>query len=194
MSKTVLVLGATDDVGIALLKNLLKYSKYTAVFIMGQRAVELDNPIPKENDVYCCLDTTKAGAEFAEKIIKTNQEYVNSAGIIVEENPSKNNENTFKSSYANINSGLLFPQSKAWIFRSTKSQERYLETLTGVFIPKVNSLFNLRISIPVVNVGQAMKLTAQQSNSIPKDIQIHTSKIGLRVFIFSKKSIDEMTK
>ncbi|KAI9309052.1 hypothetical protein BJ944DRAFT_236450 [Cunninghamella echinulata] len=222
MNKTTLVLGATGAVGKALLKNVLKDSNYTTVFMMGRRAVELDASIPKEklvqkivkfealeenrqdfrniNDVCCCLGTTRADAGSAENFLKIDQEYViNSARMIIEENPSKNNESTLKSETEERLSEAGF--EKVSIFRpgfleveELRAKTRYLETLAGAVIPKVNGLFNLHISIPVIHVGQAMKLTAQQSNSIPKDIHIYTSKTGTKVFIFSKKNIDEMTK
>ncbi|CAO3640805.1 unnamed protein product [Cunninghamella echinulata] len=247
MKKTALVIGATGAVGKALLKNVLKDSNYTTVIAMSRRAVELDDSIPKEklvqkavnfenleenrqdfrniNDVYCCLGTTRADAGSAEKFIKIDQEYVvNSAKMIVEENPSKNNESTTKSPVhflycssagANKNSWFLYPRSKGEteerlseagfekvsIFQPgflevevPRAKTSFIQLVVGAIFPKLKSLFNLHIAASVVNVGQAMKLSAQQPNSIPKDTQTHTSKIGSKVFIFSNKNIDEMTK
>ncbi|KAI9304585.1 hypothetical protein BJ944DRAFT_163307 [Cunninghamella echinulata] len=237
MNKTALVLGATGAVGKALLKNVLKDSNYTTVIAMGRRAVELDDSIPKEKLVQKTVNfgnleenrqdfrNIKADAGSAENFLKIDQEYVvNSAKMIVEENPSKNNESTTKSPVhflycsstgANKNSWFLYPRSKGEteerlseagfekvsIFQPgflevevPRANTRFAEALVGSFVPKINGLFNLHMSVPVVNVGQAMKLATQQPNSIPKNVQTRTSKIGSKVFIFSNKNIDEMTK
>ncbi|CAO3647490.1 unnamed protein product [Cunninghamella blakesleeana] len=247
MNKTALILGATGAVGKSLLKNVLKDSKYATVVTVGRRKVELDSSIPQEklvqktvdfdnldgnreafrgvNDVFCCLGTTRADAGSAENFIKIDQDYVvNSAKVIVEENPSNNSESEIKSPVhflycssggSNANSWFLYPRSKGQteeklkeagfekvsIFQpgfleveEQRAKSRPAEVFLGTTLSKINNILNLHIAVPVGRVGEAMKIAAQQPNNISKDVETQTSKIGTKVLIFSNKNIDEMVK
>ncbi|KAI8086688.1 uncharacterized protein BX664DRAFT_336518 [Halteromyces radiatus] len=243
--KTALVLGATGAVGKQLLKDLLKNGPYAKVVTVGRRNVELDNTVPQDklvqntvnfdnleasrqvfrdvDDVYCCLGTTRKDAGSAEQFRKIDQDYVvNSAKMIVEENPTKTTT-TFKSPVhflycssmgANKDSYLLYPQSKGQtedrisragfekvsIFRpgaletvEPRPQYRPAEAFIGSFFFKVNSMLNLHMGISVLDVGRSMRLAATSPSSVPANVKSTTKIIdGTNVNIFTNKDMDNM--
>ncbi|KAI9310922.1 hypothetical protein BX666DRAFT_2001616 [Dichotomocladium elegans] len=142
------------------------------------------------NDVYCCLGTTRADAGSAEAFRKIDQGYVvQSAKIIVEENklPSETLSPVHflycSSTGANKSSPFLYPQSKGQtedgiskagfarvsIFRpgflmveEPRPSARFGERFYGKYINPITRYFNLSMSVPVVDVADAMRKVAQE--------------------------------
>ncbi|SAM02330.1 hypothetical protein [Absidia glauca] len=241
--KTALVFGATGAVGKALLKDLLKNGSYAKVVSVGRRNVELDDTIPQDKlvqttvdfenleasrsafrnvtDVYCCLGTTRKDAGSAENFKKIDQDYVvNSAKLIVEENPTEATGPTkspvhflyCSSTGANKDSWFLYPQSKGQteerlsqagfskvsIFRpgmlevvEPRLPYRPVEGLLG-YLCRFNNTFNLHMAISVAHVGLAMRLAATSPSSVHVKPTTNEQS-GSVVYAFSNKAMDEMT-
>ncbi|KAL0089008.1 hypothetical protein J3Q64DRAFT_1882670 [Phycomyces blakesleeanus] len=239
-SKTAIVLGGTGAVGKALVRDLLVNGSYEKVVAIGRRPVELDSNVPQEklvqksvdfdnldkyrqafnnaSDVYCCLGTTRAAAGTAENFVKIDQTYVlNSAKIIAEQNPPKDNEKLSpvhflycSSRGSNKDSVFLYPRSKGQteeglkqtgfqkvslfhpgilIVEEPRPERRLAEAVVVNLVPSFSRFFGLSWYAPVGSVGSAMRKVGEGYN-VPESKTKVFEPTGTKVNEFSNVDID----